>query len=179
MTGILERLRADHRSFRELIEPMEAQVRRCRRAEDIDLELIQAIVSDATEYSNQLHHPVEDQLFALLRSREGSVERVIDRLEEEHRRLAVTAEQLTAMLDGVLRDEPARRDRLVTLCTDYLDLFARHLDLEESEVFTRAERVLGDADWRLLEGWLEARTAAQTEGDEPSPAVGRPSASLT
>lgn len=166
MKGILTQLRADHRRFRELSDRIEEQTECCQGGEDIDLELIEGIVRDATGYSNHLHHPLEERLFALIRGSDSSLDRVLDQLEDEHCRFAVTADQLSAMLNGVLRDEPVRRDRLVAMCMDYIDLFRRHIELEE-EVFTRAERALTDEQWRALDDASGAGEGAAAEGDAP------------
>lgn len=166
MTGVLAQLRTDHRRFRELSDRIEEQTECCQGGEDIDLELIEGIVRDATGYSNHLHHPLEERLFALVRGCDSSLDRVLDQLEDEHRRFAVTADRLSATLNGVLRDEPVRRDRLVAMCMDYIDLFRRHIELEE-DVFARAENALNDEQWRELDDASRAGEVAAAEGDAP------------
>lgn len=79
------------------------------------------------------HHTIEDAaLFPMVRKHDPSLNRVVDRLEEDHLTVHHITERIAAIADGVATDASAeRRSDLVAALTDLEEHLLAHLALEE------------------------------------------------
>ncbi len=82
------------------------------------------------------HHTIEDgALFPLVRKHDPSLNRVVDRLEEDHLTVHHITERIAAVADRVATDASgASRSQLVAALTELEEHLLAHLALEEESL---------------------------------------------
>ena len=82
------------------------------------------------------HHTIEDAaVFPMVRKRDPSLNRVVDRLEEDHLTVHHITERIAAVADGVVTDASgASRAQLVEALTELEEHLLAHLALEEESL---------------------------------------------
>jgi hemerythrin-like domain-containing protein len=93
-----------------------------------------------------LHHRHEDvHLFPALRASDPSLEPVVDRLESDHREVAVQLEEIEAAVAALGEDDDkAGRHRVVAALQGLGELLLAHLDYEEESI---GPTLLGWSAW--------------------------------
>lgn len=93
-----------------------------------------------------LHHRHEDvRLFPALRASDPSLEPVVDRLESDHREVAVRLEEIEIAVAALEQDDgEAARRRVVTALEGLGELLLAHLDYEEASI---GPTLLGWSAW--------------------------------
>lgn len=82
------------------------------------------------------HHTIEDAaVFPMVRKHDPSLNRVVDRLEEDHLTVHHITERIAAVADRLAADaSDARRDELVAALTELEEHLLAHLALEETSL---------------------------------------------
>jgi hemerythrin-like domain-containing protein len=82
------------------------------------------------------HHTLEDAaLFAMVRRQDPSLNKIVDRLEEDHLKVHHTTERIAALAEEVPIDASGTsRDALVEALTDLEEQLLAHLALEEESI---------------------------------------------
>ena len=117
-----------------------------------DFEALRAILFYVDEFPERRHHRKETQLlFPKLRARTPLARDLLDRLDDEHGRGERRIRDLQhALLAFEMMGEP-RREVFEQAARLYVDFYFAHMNLEEKEIFSLAERVLTDDDWSELD----------------------------
>jgi hemerythrin-like domain-containing protein len=147
----------EHAYFRRLLELIRRQLDLFHRGERPNYELMLCVIAYLRDYSDQYHHPREDEAFARLAKRCPDMALPLARLNQEHRVIAHAGEtlhaQLTAILDGTI---VPRAEVEVALAT-YLVYYGNHIAKEEEDVLTRAAQSLTQEDWKAIEDAVSAK----------------------
>ncbi|MDX1431503.1 MAG: hemerythrin domain-containing protein [Gammaproteobacteria bacterium] len=157
MSGIMDQLKADHANVAELLDILEEQLDIVEREGDADFDLMHDVMLYMTRYPDWHHHPMEDLVFERMRARDAESVDVVDRLTREHMALkdkgAILLDLLASVVDGALveRDELSARGR------DYALFLRKHMELEDSEAFPRAEAALRSEDWNGVASAMQHR----------------------
>ena len=122
-------------------------------------ELMHDVVSYLREYSDEVHHPREDEAFARLAKRCPEMELPLARLRQEHRVIAHAGETLRRQIDAILEDEMVPRQEVEMALATYLVYYGNHIAKEEEDVLARAASELAAADWQAV------KDAAPAGGD--------------
>ena len=138
---------ADHVNFGRLLTMLESEVERLREAESPDYELMHDIMYYMTHYSDLLHHPKEELMFARVKSRDGSTRATIDALTAQHAELRDIGEEMVSALDAIVNGSITSRERIETAARAYISGLRAHMRTEEAEILPRAGQLLTDADW--------------------------------
>ena len=82
------------------------------------------------------HHRIEDAaLFPMVRKHDPSLDRVVDRLEEDHLKVHHITERIAAVADGLAADaSDGSRDQLVQTLTELEEHLLAHLAIEEESL---------------------------------------------
>jgi Hemerythrin HHE cation binding domain len=82
------------------------------------------------------HHTLEDaMLFPMVRKKDPSLTKIVDRLEEDHLKVHHITERIAALADEVPSDlSGSTRDALVEALTDLEEHLLAHLALEEASI---------------------------------------------
>jgi hemerythrin-like domain-containing protein len=157
MTGMLDRLHADHINIARLLDLLDEQCDHLQKCETVDTRLLKDILSYIAHYPDLYHHPTEDLIFEVLRRCDvGSAESVAA-LTLEHATLTAAAGEILEALSAFTGQGVIPRERLVAMLMDYIARSRRHMSFEESSVFPRARAVVSEQDWQAIERGLPHR----------------------
>lgn len=147
MADILDDLREDHRNMSIMLNLLERETDRVRNGEEPDYELIHDIMRYMTVYSDAVHHPKEDLLYAAMKTERPSFAAELQRVGPEHRELARLGERLRNDIEAVTSGAVVTRECLVSDTNDYVHKLRQHMVWEEAELFLRAsELVTGEKE---------------------------------
>ena len=148
-THILGRLKEEHEQLLRKLNVLELQYLDMCRGETPDYALMQSIIVYIQEYPEQIHHPLEDMIYAILLERVADSE-FVRKLIPEHTQL----ETVTRELRQSLESSPgcsATNEKVKQQLSEFLVGQRQHIYIEESEVFPLVQRALTDKDWKRLE----------------------------
>ena len=151
MSTTLTHWHADHLNFGRLLNLLEDQLALFHDGGSPDYEMMLDIMYYMTHYSDVIHHPKEDLVFALIRQRDGGSARRIDELTEQHASLKRYGEELVRDLDNIVNGTIMSRERVESTGRIYVMNFRGHMRTEESEILPLAARLLGEADWARID----------------------------
>ena len=140
----------EHANFARLLNLLDDQLALFHDAGAPDYELMQEIMFYMTHYSDVLHPPKEDLVFAKIRERDAAVAEVIDALAAQHRHLKSAGEHLTGQLDEIVNGTISSRAEIEASARDYIDTLRRHMRIEETQILPLAERLLSAPDWNAI-----------------------------
>jgi hemerythrin-like domain-containing protein len=157
MTNPIAAWHAEHVYFGHLLELLRRQLDLFHRGERPNYELMLDILSYLRDYTDQYHHPREDEAFARLAKRCPDLELVLARLEQEHRVIAHAGETLHKQLSAILADAIVPREEVEAALATYLVYYGNHIAKEEEDVLTRAAQVLTSEDWKAVKDAVSAK----------------------
>lgn len=144
LADLVNDLREDHRNMSIMLDLLGRQVERIRDGERPDYELIHDIMRYMTTYSDAVHHPKEDVLYASMRAERPECAKGLERVGPEHREIAELGEALRNDVEAVASGAPVTRERLIEDANDYLRTLRRHMAWEEEDLFRRARELAKD-----------------------------------
>jgi hemerythrin-like domain-containing protein len=149
MTGMIERLRGEHRDIEQLLNVLENELKVFDRRERPDYEVIQAIIRYFQDYPDCCHHPKEDMIFAKLKARDPPAANRIGDVEAEHRQETERLDRVARAVRNVLlgRAMVAFSD----VMRDFIDHQRVHMAMEERTLFPVAEIALRSEDWTEID----------------------------
>ncbi|MBK6631399.1 MAG: hemerythrin domain-containing protein [Betaproteobacteria bacterium] len=102
MTHIIDNWRQDHANFSQLLDLLEAQVKRFLEAQTPNYDLMSDILYYMTHYPDIFHHPKEDLVSARAKELDASAGVVVDELMRQHVVLRESGEKLFELIQGIL-----------------------------------------------------------------------------
>lgn len=156
MVSVIKKLRIDHRNMSRLLDEMETQLGLFHAGENPDYILMMDIMQYMNHYPDLFHHPKEDLIFKKLIERDPSARLVVKDLLQKHETLDDSGKQFTDSLRTVLSEALVEREAFEAQGRDYVRTLRRHINVEESQVFPLAERVLNEEDWKDIDNAMEA-----------------------
>ncbi len=153
---ILAELREDHRNMSILLDLVEAQMLKVDAGDEPDLELLRDIMQYMTTYSDSIHHPKEDLIYAEMRDAGGNIAEGLDRVEEDHVEIASFGRSLRNDIEAMIAGTAVTRDHVLHDMIDYVHGLRKHMAWEESDLFMRADAMI-EADAKSVDlGNLDA-----------------------
>lgn len=156
MGNVIKKLRTDHANMSRLLNELEAQLGLFHAGENPDYILMMDIMQYMSHYPDLFHHPKENFIFKRLIERDPSARLVVKDLMQKHKTLAESGKQFADSLRTVLSEVLVEREAFEVQGRDYVRTLRRHIDVEESQVFPLAERVLTEEDWKDIDNAMEA-----------------------
>jgi hemerythrin-like domain-containing protein len=144
----------EHAYFGRLLQVLQEEVDRLYAGGTPDYELVLDIILYLRDYSDQVHHPREDEAFKRLARRSPELRPLLVRLHQEHRVLAQAGDRLRELVEEAVSDAVLPRADIEAAASTYIVYYRNHIETEEKEVLPVAARSLTEADW------LAARDAA-------------------
>ncbi len=138
-TELLKELRLDHRNMSILLNMLQDEADRIEHDEDINFELAHEIMRYMTVYSDAIHHPREDLIYAGLLAIEPKLAEGLEKVEEQHQQIAELGGRLRGDIEAIISGTAVTRDRIVTDTRDYLRMMRQHIAWEEEDLFRRAD----------------------------------------
>ena len=115
MPETLDLWHAEHVNFARLLNLLDDQLLLFHGGKTPDYELMLNIMFYMTRYSDVLHHPKEDLVFAKIREREHGVARTVDDLAAQHAHLKQIGQELVRQLDDIVNGTISSRERVESL----------------------------------------------------------------
>jgi len=100
-----------------------------------------------THYSDALHHPKEDLVFARIKARDAGAGPVVDALTTQHAQLRDLGVAIVQTLDDVVNGSIVSREHIDARVRAYLAALRAHIQTEEREILPLAARLISDDDW--------------------------------
>jgi hemerythrin-like domain-containing protein len=151
MVNPIEAWHAEHVYFNQLLQLLQREMDVFHSTESPNYQLMLDIISYLREYSDQYHHPREDEAFRRLLRHCGDRELPIARLHQEHRVIAHAGETLRCLLEEAVNgDAMIKRAEIEVAAATYLVYYGNHIAREEEDVLPRAAQHLGAADWQAV-----------------------------
>jgi len=151
MRDSLARWHADHVNFANLLRLLDGQLALFHDGGSPDYDLMLDIMYYMTHYSDVVHHPNEDLVFARVKQRDPSTGATIDALTAQHMRLKQAGEALAGALDDVVNGAVSSRAHIEARARSYTAEMRSHMATEEATVLPAAARLLTDDDWTAVE----------------------------
>ena len=151
MRDTLARWHADHVNFSHLLNLLEGQLALFHDGASPDYELMLDIMYYMTHYSDVVHHPREDLVFARVKQKDPSTRASIDALTGQHAHLKQAGEALASDIDDVVNGSVSSRAQVEARARAYTADMRRHMGAEEATVLPAAAKLLTDADWTAVE----------------------------
>lgn len=142
---ILQELRQDHRNMAIMLNLLELQSARIHDGGEPDFELLHDILSYLTVYSDAVHHPKEDLIYAKLWSRGPQVSAGLDCVEEEHREIAKLGHVLRRDIEAIIAGAAVKRDLVIADTFAYAEHLRNHMRWEEDDLFLRADKLVAES----------------------------------
>jgi hemerythrin-like domain-containing protein len=123
---LLAGLRQDHRNMAILLRLWQDQ--------------IELIGDDKQpDFSDAIHHPKEDLIYAGLRALQPSLAEGLEQVETEHEEIARLGEQLQDDIEAVIAGTEIETARVVGDAKAYMRRLNQHMAWEEEDLFRRAD----------------------------------------
>jgi hemerythrin-like domain-containing protein len=141
----------DHVNFGKLLNVLEDQLERFHAGGSPAYGLMLDVMYYMTHYSDVLHHPKEDLVFATIKERAKSAGPIIDELTKQHARLRESGQELVRNLDDIVNGSISSRELVEAAARAYVMNFRNHMRVEETEILPLAARSLRANDWAAVE----------------------------
>ncbi len=157
MAEALRQLSKEHADFSKLLDLLDRQLAVFAAGERPDYDLIGMVIDYCLDYPDAVHHPKEDLIYRILKSRDAELAQLVGDLEEEHRQIAEMTRELAEAMRQVLAEELVDRQSVHDLTRRFVRRYRHHIALEEERVFPSAAEVLSADDWVEIDGRLQQR----------------------
>jgi len=151
MTRLIDVLREEHRNIEKLLGVLEQELGVFDRRERPDYETLQAVVDYFAEYPARCHHPKEDMIVDVLKSRDPAAARAVGDIESDHREEGERLRALAETIETVRTGGELPRQAVDEVVRDFIAHERRHIEAEERALFPAAIKVLRPADWARIE----------------------------
>lgn len=143
----MQQLHQDHGNFRRLLDLMGREL----DANEPSLIVLRDTMHYLVNYADYFHHPLEDLVFARVTKRDLAIHKVIEQVELEHHTLPALGRELLAAFARGKEIATPQWNELSTRARAYAELFNRHKEREETEIFPVIKLVLTDADYLAVQ----------------------------
>jgi hemerythrin-like domain-containing protein len=151
MANPIDTWHAEHVYFNQLLRLLQREMDALHSADIPNYQLMLDIISYLRDYSDQYHHPREDEAFRRLLRHCPERELPVARLHQEHRVIAHAGEALRRLLEEAACDAMFKRAEIEVAAATYLVYYGNHIAREEEDILPRAARHLTAADWQAVE----------------------------
>ena len=159
MENEIFKLRKEHVNFKRLLNLLDEQLAILEKGEDPDYQLMLDILYYMTQYSDLIHHPREEAIFALLAVRDPNVEEIVAGLTKEHHTIgdlgACFYEKLENIINGACGIMKLAEIEIPGHL--YSSSLRAHMNKEEQSLFVLAEQLLNDNDWKRIKSETQTK----------------------
>jgi len=138
----------EHAYFSRLLQVLQEEVDRLYAGGTPNYDLVLDIVFYLRDYSDQVHHPREDEAFKRLARRSPELRPILVRLQQEHRVIAQSGDRLRELVEEAASDAVVPRADIEAAAWTYIVYYRNHIATEEMEVLPVAARSLTEEDWQ-------------------------------
>ena len=152
MHKIMAELHQDHHNLARVLRIMESQLERLRKGDHEDLYLLHDATRYIHNYPDLIHHPKENKVFEIFKSRSNEADEIVAKLSKQHQELPQATVKFQLMLDDAINGQGlVNREELVEKIKGFIANEWEHMNLEEDVLFPLIETTLTDEDWAHLD----------------------------
>lgn len=157
MHQIINQLHLDHQNISILLKLLKKQIDHLETGEYTDMELVSDILHYFMNYPAVHHHPPEDIIFAALKRKDLSFSDEIDEIYSEHEILEEESSRLMDKITQIQGEAIYSREEIVQELNEYVSIYNKHMDREDSELIPAVEKSLADNDWKSIESEMNIK----------------------
>lgn len=169
MTSPIDRLHQDHANFARLLKVLDSALARIAAFEHEDGEVMRDVMHYITRYSDQIHHPTEDLVYARLADKSPADRERLAEVPRDHEALATESQELADIFERIVDGDLVERDLVIERGRHFVEHLRKHMLLEEKHLFPAAKKVLDDGDLgevqRILDDTRDPIFGDVVEGD--------------
>jgi len=153
------KLRKEHVNFKKLLSLFDKQLDLLHKGKPSDYRLMADILYYMTQYTDLVHHPIEEVIFKLLAIRDPGVVENVTELTKQHQTIGNSGELLYKKLENIINYESdiKKSQEIEMLGRLYCSTLRIHMDKEEQSLFILAERLLNNDDWEKIRSDTETK----------------------
>lgn len=159
MENEIFKLRKEHVNFKKLLSLFEKQLDLLHKDKSPDYQLMTDILYYMTQYTDIIHHPIEEVIFALLVKRDSSVVKNVAEITKQHQTIGDSGEFLYEQLENIVNggSDIRKSQEIEMLGRHYCSTLRIHMDKEEQSLFILAEQLLNNDDWKRIKSDTETK----------------------
>jgi hemerythrin-like domain-containing protein len=151
-------LRQEHANMAMLLDILDRQLAASTAGEELDYDIVRAILDYFVSYPDLYHHPKEDLIFLRLRAKHSDKAKPIAELLGEHEDLALLTRRFArATVDQMLNPSEAAQQRFASLGREFVDVNRRHMAREDEQFFPRVLEAMSTEDWAAIDAQITDR----------------------
>jgi hemerythrin-like domain-containing protein len=150
MTTIIDDLAKDHARFRRFLVAFRDDLAKLACREDPDLHQLDLLATYFARFPDELHHKVEDIIYARLEAAARNLRTPLENLRHQHAAISERAQRFAATMKALLNDEALPVREIAAAGDDYVRLLVWHMESEEEVLFRPAQALFTAADWRRV-----------------------------
>lgn len=147
---MIQKLLDDHAHIKQALDLLELQYSIHKDGGIPDIALMLSVVVYLQEYTEQIHHPMEDAIFSVLMKRDKSAVKLVKELMTDHTRMEISTRRLRFSLENMKDDEHASRTELENYIPILLERLRHHIQIEEKNIFPLVDHILSMNDWENI-----------------------------
>jgi hemerythrin-like domain-containing protein len=155
MATVIDRLHTDHANMSSLLDILDRELAVVADAGNADFEIMRDVMNYLTRYSDAVHHPMEDVVYARLAERSAKARKDLAPIPEHHERIAAESRTLFDTLAMIADGGMMLREDILAAGRAYVADLRKHIEMEEQYLFPLAEETLDDNDLREVERLLD------------------------
>ena len=157
MSEVMRALRREHADMARLLHALERQLDVFDGGGTPDYDIVQGVIDYCLDYPDLYHHPKEDLVLERLRARDPEAAEAVGPLLPEHEALAALTRRFAEAMDAIVHEAEVSREAVADLAREFLEVYRKHIAMEESRFFPAALAALEEADWQAIEAQLGER----------------------
>ena len=151
----LDQLINDHKNTSKLLKLLGREMLIFDKGDHCNFDLMQSIIDYMAEYTQTIHHPIENLAYKTLIERNDTYQDVANELQLEHQSLEKLTKEFCIVLEEIVLESILPRDDVSNLGHKFIDDNLTHLAKEEKVIFPALIKILTDKDWELITHSIE------------------------
>ena len=151
MAETMRLLCEEHANLAKLLYVLERQIETFNAGGQPDYDIVEGVIGYCLSFPELCHHPKEDLVFRKLMAIDPAAADGMEDLEAAHEELAALTRKLASTVHRVLHDPGAQRLSFARVAQDFLYVYRRHIEMEETAFFPAALKALGPEDWAEID----------------------------
>ncbi|WKE64715.1 hemerythrin domain-containing protein [Gallaecimonas kandeliae] len=149
---MLDLLRQDHHRIRRLLALLDAKAAAIRAEQEVQYDLLKAVLDYLHHYVDGVHHSEENELLAALDD-----DNLKEAISKQHHKLDDATQCLAQRVEMVLMDAVVPHDEMLRSLEEFICEQRAHLAFEEEKLFPVLQERLTEADWQKVRARLEEK----------------------
>lgn len=157
MSDVLDQLHLDHVHTAQLLDALESQLERVNQWNMQDFDLMLDMIEYLTQYSDDLHHPRENLIYARLSKRRRDLDSTLIAIVEEHDSIGEHGLELRDCLMSIRAGAIVSQEKVCAEFIYYVQTLRSHMNTEEAQLFPLARDALTPADWADIDATIAGK----------------------